>query len=1060
LKEINNQLMTIIKKAAISLVITLILFSVFTIISYSTLFHFIESKFYNKKIIAELETKINNIENAVEEYENNRLEIFTAVSDDLAIRNSFLINQSREDIFRRENIVNSLIERSIDFYFIRVIDDNGRVHYSNNPADLLSSDPTRVSYKMSDAQAIEKYRAIIDLADNKPRIIFNAEEDCNIFVSSIYSTTGVRRGSILVYLTENDLRNYLIQKNLIERNIPIKHIDHNSIVLNILDNNSSILDELKTYWTTKQIRNPYSLYSDAEGNGYSIVSKKWRDGFVGYLIPDFLIRINAIYKYILLFSAFSITFILTFLLMNIRQDQVVVIAERVKRFQINFLIEYLENKSEVEWKVWKKELENRKEEVRKEFKKGIKGLKGDKDNIVNDLVDKSWDEIISLLAGHLDKKADNKNLVTNLQVNNIEEIIRKIISSEDLIRSKGVATVPKQQVEIVTVDKHVDVEALEEVEEVLEEAESLDEVEEVLEEAESLDEVEEVLEEAESLDEVEEVLEEAESLDEVEEVLEEAEALEEVEEVLEEAEALDEVEEVLEEAEALDEVEEVLEEAEEVKETEDLEETEAEEVLEPSEELAESELEKTAPVDEDKKFKELITVYKDYGEEISNIREIQNTIDEIESTLVPINDGEDEADLEKVTLFKEELKSGIHVEDKEADIPELIEEVEELEEDVLDLDDVEDIDVADASEEDVVLEKPAVVYEEKHKRYVPDTIEIETLESVKDFVPLVIDEEYEDLEILEEVQVADDDEEKIVEYIKNDIVGVYRPNYLSDSFYGKVKNGIDFFAEEILVEELDSHIEKEASSFSRNIEALKHEGLLEIWTIKEVLEIMRKEEEKEGAPIIEKDGIFKINEELYASADNLEDSEETEKEGISGLFFDNEIDLPIFSDAVDHSIDDEKDFKIKIDEDFGFYSDIPYEVDESAPIAIIKLLFKLTRKIESTFAVLLGQNDKEYYPELSVGLFNKDYPELLKIKHDSLLAKEVLEQRKLLFLKTNIDKIDELKDKFSVNDSKKIKNFLLAPIRYKGKSAYFVAAPDKADFSINSIILEVITARK
>ena len=1012
--------MAIIKKAAISLVITLILFTVFTVISYSTLFNFIESKFYNKKIIAEVETRINNIESTIEEYENIRLEILIAVSNESAIRNSFLINQSREDIFRRENIVNSLVERNIDFYFIRVIDGDGKIHYSNNPADIQSSDVTRISYRVSDARAIEKYKEVIDLADDKPTIIFNAEEDCNIFVSSVYSNTGVKRGTILVYLTENDLKNYLIQKNLIERNIAVKHLDHNNIVFNMLDSSSFILDELKTYWAHRQITNPYSLYSDADGNGYSIVTKKWRSGFIGYLIPDFLIKINAIYKYILLFSAFSITYILSFLLMNIRQDQVVVIAERVKRFQINFLIEYLENKSEVEWKLWRKELESRKEEVRKEFKKGIGGLKGEKDKIVNDLVDKSWEEIISLLAGHLDKKADNKNLITNLQVNNIEEIIRKIITSEDLIRSKGVGgAIPKTQAEVSPAAATTASSKMKPVE------------------------VEEVLEEAEALDEAEEV---AESED-----MEEIEALDD----LEEAEALDDAEEVLEEAEALDEAEEVLEEAE-----------------EPLEELAEGELQQTEPVDEDKKFKELITAYKDYGEEILNANELQTTIKEIENNIVPISDGEDEADLEKITSFKDELKNGVHS-DSKADIPELIEEVEELEnEEAVDLEDIEDLDAEEAADEAKDVKK-INKYQDKPKRYIPDSKEIEKLESVEDFKPLVIEDEYEDLELLEEAELdRDDDEAKIVEYIKNDMVGIYRPNYMSDSFYALVKEDNCVFVEETLalVEEIpEVSLEKGSSSFSENIEALKQEGLLEIWTIKEILAMIGKEEKtedlvKEESPIIEKDGIYKINEELYNAADNLKDSEDSEEMNISDLIWGDEIELPIFSDVTDESVDnyvdDEKDIRIRIDEEYGFYSDISYDLNEVTPIAIIKLLFKLTRKMESTFAVILVQNDEGYSPEVSVGLFNKDYPELLKIKKDSLLAKELLEERKILFLKTDIDKIEELKEKFSPADSKKIKNFLLAPIRYKDKQAYFVAAPNVKDFSLDFIAVELKKLQK
>ncbi|MCL2295193.1 MAG: hypothetical protein FWC36_10100 [Spirochaetes bacterium] len=970
--------MTIIKKAAISLVITLIVFSAFTIISFFTLFDLIESRFYNKKVLTEVENRIENIIIGIEEYKNDRIEILTAVSNEAAIRNSFLINQSREDIFQRENIIKSLIERRVDFDFIRVIDDAGRIHYSSNPIDLQSADPTRISYRILDAQSIERYREIIERAGDIPAIFFDIQ-DHNLFVASVYSHIGIRRGTILVYLAPNDLRSFLARKNVIERNIVIRYLAHNKIVFNILDGNISILEELKAYWTAGEIRNPHNLYSDAAGTAFSVVTKRWGDGFIGYVIPDHLIKINAIYKYILLFSVFSITFILSFLLMNIRQDQVVVIADRVKRFQINFLIEYLENKSEVEWRVWKKELESRKEELRREFKKGIRRLDEDKDKIVNDLVDKSWDEIISLLAGHLEKKSESKNLVTNLQVDNIEEIIRKIIASENNIRRKDINTVSSPQV----------------VAQVAEVAGA--DAEEELEEIEEADEVADAVEEAEELEDAD---------------LEEIEEAEAVEVAVEE-------------------------------ELERIEEAAKVSVREADKESATAE----PLLDENKKFEELITTYKDYGEEIANAKEIQNTVEEIERTIVPITDDQDEADLKKLTSFRDGL------ENDDTNIPELIEEELLDEEDMADL---EDLDIEEAE----MLEEKSV-YEKVPKKYVSETEKIENLETIGDFKPLVIDSEFEELEVLEKTEADEDDDDKarIVEYIRNDIVGVYKPNYMPDFFYSrkKTEKKEEDFAGEISEEKIETCGSPKASS-AKHLETLKKEGLLEIWTIKDVIKII---EEKKESPVIEKDGILKISENLYNDGNTSKNADEDNEIGISDIFFDDAIDLPVFSDAsADAPVADEKYADIKISEEYGFYADIFYDHNENNPIEIIKILFEITKKMGSSFGVILVQNDKKYYPEVSVGLFNKDYPELLRINKDSYLFREFLAERKIFFIKTDITELEELNTKFSPNDLKKINGLLFAPMRYKGKQAYFVAAPDAKDFYLDSVILKVKNFQK
>ena len=64
-------------------------------------------------------------------------------------------------------------------------------------------------------------------------------------------------------------------------------------------------------------------------------------------------------------------YLVVFLILNLRQDSMVVIRERVKRFQISLLEEFYERKEEVDWDRWTRELDQRREEVRREMKKGI-----------------------------------------------------------------------------------------------------------------------------------------------------------------------------------------------------------------------------------------------------------------------------------------------------------------------------------------------------------------------------------------------------------------------------------------------------------------------------------------------------------------------------------------------------------------------------------------------------------------------------------------------------------------------------------------------------------------
>lgn len=461
--------MKIVKKAAVSLVITLILFTVFTVLSYSTLFDVIESNFYNRKVIFEAEKKLRHIAEGIENYIADRTTILEEVASDRGMKNSFLSNQSRQDILRRENLINSLINKNIGFSFIRVIDPDGKIHFSNNRDDIMNSDLFRITYKMANETTADSFESILKTAEDS-KIVFNAEEGHFAFAASVFDNFGIQRGSIYLYLENDDLFRYLSLGNYIEKSIPIFFSGSNEIVFNSTAESEEIAKTVSSYWENDNQKTPYPLYIDSDGVGFFLVALEAAGKNLGYVLTDSVFKIDTEYRYILLFSAFSIIYILTFLLLNIRQDSVTIIADRVKRFQINFLISYLENKNDIEWKKWKKELVARKEEIRKEFKKDLGKIKEEEEKTVNKLIDKSWDEVIGLLAGYLEKTG-----YSGTQAENIEETLKRIIAlMPAAVRpvELSVQQIPAEELSDETVGY------LEEVEDV-EDVEDLEELEEI-----------------------------------------------------------------------------------------------------------------------------------------------------------------------------------------------------------------------------------------------------------------------------------------------------------------------------------------------------------------------------------------------------------------------------------------------------------------------------------------------------------------------------------------------------------------------------------------------------
>ena len=68
---------------------------------------------------------------------------------------------------------------------------------------------------------------------------------------------------------------------------------------------------------------------------------------------------------------YSIVFLVVLLILNFRQDPFVLVATRMKKFQTEFLNEYVSKKDEIDLNSWQRKLDIRREEVKRSIKKGL-----------------------------------------------------------------------------------------------------------------------------------------------------------------------------------------------------------------------------------------------------------------------------------------------------------------------------------------------------------------------------------------------------------------------------------------------------------------------------------------------------------------------------------------------------------------------------------------------------------------------------------------------------------------------------------------------------------------
>lgn len=568
-------------KIAISLLISIIIFSGLAVAAYAGLFNILETRFYQPTVIKSMEGHLASVSDAMEAWHGANKDKFKAFVEADAVKRSLLPNQSSQDIFDRANLAGSLMADMPGLVGIRIIDagdttqnaaeDTGkrRIHFSTFQEDILKKEQFQISYDSYGKNAEDipfKFIARAD-ADN-PRVITEAAKDRFLYCFPFRDAYSTWRGTAVFYVSARSAAQNLVAKNLfrISDDIALLGSADYSVtgaVSGMPQAGREILGSaVLGRWERQDFTTDRIVSTDK--SGWVLLSHKTGDyGFTGELVQESLFAFPQAVRIFFLVLSFLTTFLIVFLLLNLKQDNMVVIRNRVRRFQVQLLGELMEKTDDARWEEIRKNLAYRKHDINAELKKGF-GRRFNKKHgaEVDELLDKSWEEILTAIGHQETKQATLTNaeeikrmleqVLQNNAINlNLTGVNVSAAPSASANAAPKTGTKPKPSATPIAAAAA----EAEEVEE-LGEVEELDEVEE-LEDVEEIEEVGEAeeLEEAEAVAEVEEAdeIEEIEEIGEAEE-LEEAEAVEEAESVdeLGEAEEIEEAE-AAEEAEAIEE---------------------------------------------------------------------------------------------------------------------------------------------------------------------------------------------------------------------------------------------------------------------------------------------------------------------------------------------------------------------------------------------------------------------------------------------------------------------------------------------------------------------------
>jgi hypothetical protein len=424
----------IARKAAVSLLICVVLFAGFCFISFTSLFDKIETRFYDRTILNRLINELDGNAVFIDAYLEELQQRFSDVLRERAIRNSFWVNQDSEDIYERSRILSSLGISLPGLQWIRFIDAEGnRIHFSTNPDDQIRSGTETILYKnYPEVSGYIPFDQQLLFGMNMRRVVFDEENERLIFYYPFYDSMDIRRGEALFSVSINAFSELLIENMQVTVRDDISVISNpNGIVIGVLPLDTvSFKNAISSIWATGNPAFNRIYAPDTTSNPMTLLSVKTsQDIFVGRVVSEKLFALPATLKALMIGAVFITLFVLLFLIINIKQDAVAIVQNRLKELQVSLMNEYYQLMGDMDWAVWRRELEQRRDDVKEELCRGVKIKKGgDIEGYINSFFNKSWDALLSAIGSRT-------GMITTFDEAKLEAILSRVLSSKNNINT-------------------------------------------------------------------------------------------------------------------------------------------------------------------------------------------------------------------------------------------------------------------------------------------------------------------------------------------------------------------------------------------------------------------------------------------------------------------------------------------------------------------------------------------------------------------------------------------------------------------------------------------------
>ena len=482
-------------KAFVKVITSLVVFIIVFLFLFSTRhLSLIDSQYYQPSVVSSINSDLEKVVSDFEVWQDALRQSFKSFSEEVALKRCMSQNQTDGDIALREKISAELMLSLPSMQGIRVVEkETQRIHFSTFSTDIISKSNTSVSYAKYGKNTSDIQYSLVELASSNNKPCVDVLNNSFIFVHPFYDDYNVERGKIFFYVSAKSFARKLISEKRISLTEEINLLtDDNLNFIGILlglpyQDSSSLKEEVLKEWKMgegelAQISNKESISSPF----WLLVTYKKVPYYIGR-ICDKNMFIMPIYARYFLITVISLAFFLiTFLLLNLKQDKFVVARRKIQTLHANVIADILKSVESLDDEKLREKIEYRRHDANEEIRKTLgKKLSQKYEAEINAMLEQSWTRIIQVIGS-------KTNSVENLNQKSKDDEILTLL--KEVLKQGGIKISPQKtelydktdvkEIENLKADKNREVtervDGLEEIgNEEQENFEGLDEIEEL-----------------------------------------------------------------------------------------------------------------------------------------------------------------------------------------------------------------------------------------------------------------------------------------------------------------------------------------------------------------------------------------------------------------------------------------------------------------------------------------------------------------------------------------------------------------------------------------------------